>query len=194
MLLSYPLHPPKAPAQMRTAHFPALRTNALFVHGVKDGFGSIEEMATADWDRILRTNLYGPFLLSKAALPLMRSQGGGHIINVVSTAAKRAWANASAYHASKWGLLGFSHALHVEARIAQLDLNSGKLVWSKEIFNIFEMDPEEFGAAGLDSAITGKCRCKRLRMHAKSPWRNATRARLPKYFLRANEMKRKRTS
>ena len=37
-------------------------------------------------------------------------------MNVTSTAAKRAWANASAYHASKWGLLGFSHALHVEGR------------------------------------------------------------------------------
>jgi short-subunit dehydrogenase len=34
----------------------------------------------------------------------------------VSTAAKRAWPNASAYHATKWGLLGFSHALHTEAR------------------------------------------------------------------------------
>jgi short-subunit dehydrogenase len=38
------------------------------------------------------------------------------ILNIVSTAAKRAWPNASAYHASKWGLLGFSHALHSEAR------------------------------------------------------------------------------
>ena len=41
---------------------------------------------------------------------------GGSIINITSTAAKRTWANASAYHASKWGLLGLSHALHVEAR------------------------------------------------------------------------------
>ena len=47
LLLSYPLHPPKSPAQMRTAHFPALRTNALFVSGMKDGFGSIEEMTAA---------------------------------------------------------------------------------------------------------------------------------------------------
>ena len=37
-------------------------------------------------------------------------------MNIVSTAAKRAWANAAAYHASKWGLLGLSHALHVEGR------------------------------------------------------------------------------
>jgi len=46
----------------------------------------------------------------------MKQRESGHIVNIASTAAKRAWANASAYHASKWGLLGFSHALHVEAR------------------------------------------------------------------------------
>jgi short-subunit dehydrogenase len=46
----------------------------------------------------------------------MKAQRSGHIVNITSTAAKRCWANASAYHASKWGLLGFSHALHVEAR------------------------------------------------------------------------------
>mgnify|MGYP000928613360 CR=1 FL=1 len=57
---------------------------------------SIEELAVADWDRIVRTNLTGPFMLSKFALPLMRGQGGGQIVNVVSTAAKRAWANAAA--------------------------------------------------------------------------------------------------
>jgi NAD(P)-dependent dehydrogenase (short-subunit alcohol dehydrogenase family) len=76
----------------------------------------IEELSAADWDRILAVNLRGPFVMSKAALPVMKRRGRGHIVNIVSTAAKRAWANASAYHASKWGLLGFSHALHVEAR------------------------------------------------------------------------------
>ncbi|HXG37086.1 MAG TPA: SDR family oxidoreductase [Dehalococcoidia bacterium] len=76
----------------------------------------VEELEVADWDRIIAVNLRGPFLLSKAVLPVMKRQGEGHIVNIVSTAAKRAWANASAYHASKWGLLGFSHALHVEAR------------------------------------------------------------------------------
>jgi NAD(P)-dependent dehydrogenase (short-subunit alcohol dehydrogenase family) len=77
---------------------------------------SIEELSVADWDCVIRTNLRGPFLLSRQALPVMKRQGGGHIVNIVSTAAKRAWANAAAYHASKWGFLGFSHALHVEAR------------------------------------------------------------------------------
>lgn len=77
---------------------------------------SIEEMGIGDWDRVLAVNLRAPFVLAKYAFSIMKEQGNGHIVNIISTAAKRAWANASAYHASKWGLLGFSHALHVESR------------------------------------------------------------------------------
>lgn len=77
---------------------------------------SVDELTVEDWDCILAVNLRAPFILSKLAMPMMRENGGGNIINIISTAAKRAWANASAYHASKWGLLGFSHALHVEGR------------------------------------------------------------------------------
>src|SRR5579863_1816031 len=47
LLLSYPLHPPRKPEQLRTRHFSQLRTPALFVHGTRDPFGSIEEMREA---------------------------------------------------------------------------------------------------------------------------------------------------
>lgn len=47
LLLSYPLHPPGKPTQLRTVHFPELRTPALFVSGTKDTFGTIEELETA---------------------------------------------------------------------------------------------------------------------------------------------------
>jgi hypothetical protein len=47
LLLSYPLHPPKQPQQMRTKHFPELKTPALFVSGTHDGFGSIAELESA---------------------------------------------------------------------------------------------------------------------------------------------------
>jgi NAD(P)-dependent dehydrogenase (short-subunit alcohol dehydrogenase family) len=77
---------------------------------------SIDELSLEQWDRVIHTNLYGPFLLSKYAAQHMKRNGGGHIINIASTAAKRAWPNASAYHASKWGVLGLSHALHAELR------------------------------------------------------------------------------
>ncbi|MEJ0070267.1 MAG: alpha/beta family hydrolase [Pseudomonadota bacterium] len=47
LLLSYPLHPPHKPAQLRTAHFPRLRMPAVFVHGTKDPFGTIEALEAA---------------------------------------------------------------------------------------------------------------------------------------------------
>lgn len=47
LLLSYPLHPPGKPEQLRTAHFPNLRTPALFVHGDGDRFGTVAEMESA---------------------------------------------------------------------------------------------------------------------------------------------------
>jgi NAD(P)-dependent dehydrogenase (short-subunit alcohol dehydrogenase family) len=77
---------------------------------------AFDEMSVDEWDKIMAVNLRGPFVLSKTVFPYMRDRRKGHIVNIVSTASKRAWPNACAYHASKWGLLGFSHALHTEAR------------------------------------------------------------------------------
>jgi hypothetical protein len=47
LLLSYPLHPPRRPEELRTTHFPSLQTPAFFVHGACDGFGTLDEMADA---------------------------------------------------------------------------------------------------------------------------------------------------
>ena len=77
---------------------------------------SVEDLTVEQWDQILDVNLRGAFVVAKAVWPVMRAHGGGHIINIGSTAGLRAWANASAYHASKWGLIGFSRALGVEGR------------------------------------------------------------------------------
>lgn len=76
----------------------------------------INELSIDDWQRVINTNLHGPFLLTKFAAEHMKKAGKGNIVNIASTAAKRCWANASAYHASKWGVLGFSHAMHAELR------------------------------------------------------------------------------
>jgi uncharacterized protein len=74
LLLAYPLHPPKNPTQLRTAHFPTLHTPVLFVHGTRDGFATIDEM-TAARQRI------------PARTELMRVEGAGHEL---LTAANRA--------------------------------------------------------------------------------------------------------
>ena len=64
-LLSYPLHPPRKPEQLRTAHFPKLQTPAVFVHGTRDPFGSIDELKRA-------------LALIPAATQLLEIEGAGH--------------------------------------------------------------------------------------------------------------------
>jgi len=65
LLLSYPLHPPRKPAELRTAHFPQLKTPSLFVHGGRDPFGSHGEMKTA-------------LALIPAQTMLLEIEGAGH--------------------------------------------------------------------------------------------------------------------
>jgi uncharacterized protein len=65
LLLSYPLHPPRKPEQLRIQHLPNLRTPSLFVHGTRDPFGSVEEMTKA-------------LQLVPAKTELMKVEGAGH--------------------------------------------------------------------------------------------------------------------
>jgi len=65
LLLSYPLHPPRKPAELRTAHFPQLKTPSLFVHGGRDPFGSHNEMKVA-------------LTLIPAQTLLLEIEGAGH--------------------------------------------------------------------------------------------------------------------
>lgn len=81
-----------------------------------DVVAPVHELTVEQWDRVIGVNLRGPFLIAKAVLPHMQRRRGGDIVNVASTAAVRAWGNAGAYHASKWGLVGFSRGLGVEGR------------------------------------------------------------------------------
>ncbi|MCU1458531.1 MAG: short-chain dehydrogenase [Actinomycetia bacterium] len=77
-------------------------------------FGMIEELTEAEVRAQLETNLFGALWVTQAALPIMRKQGSGHIIQVSSIGGISAFVNVGAYHASKWGLEGFSQALAQE--------------------------------------------------------------------------------
>lgn len=108
-----------------TEHFGGL--DVLVNNAGTDVTTDLESLSIEDWDRVLATNLRGPFLLSKAALQALRAGDGGrggHIVNIASTASRRAWANASAYHASKWGLVGLSQALYAELRSQGIRVSS----------------------------------------------------------------------
>jgi len=78
--------------------------------------GSAEELDPADFRRTLDVNLVGPFLCARAAIPGMRARGHGRIVNVASISATLGTANASAYNASKWGLVGLTKCLAEELR------------------------------------------------------------------------------
>jgi uncharacterized protein len=65
LLLSYPLHPPRKPEQLRVQHLPNLRTPSLFVHGTRDPFGTVEEITKA-------------LQLIPARTELMKVEGAGH--------------------------------------------------------------------------------------------------------------------
>jgi uncharacterized protein len=75
LLLSYPLHPPRKPAQLRTQHFFNLRTPALFVEGTRDPFGSIEEVEQA-------------LKLIPAKTKLLTVEGAGHDLGFKGKAKK----------------------------------------------------------------------------------------------------------
>jgi predicted alpha/beta-hydrolase family hydrolase len=72
LLLSYPLHPPRKPAQMRTAHFPQLSTPAVFAHGSRDPFGTVEEMRAA-------------LALIRSPTSLLEIEGAGHDLKRAGT-------------------------------------------------------------------------------------------------------------
>lgn len=67
-----------------------------------------------DWDKVIDTNLTGPFLMTRACLPGMIARGWGRIVNIASTAARTAVADHPAYCASKAGLLGLTRAVALE--------------------------------------------------------------------------------
>lgn len=72
LLLSYPLHPPERPAELRTKHFPALQTPAFFVSGARDGFGTIAELEAAISQIPARTEL---LTITNAGHELMPRRG-----------------------------------------------------------------------------------------------------------------------
>ena len=74
-------------------------------------FGFLEEASEAEARAQIETNLFGAMWVTQAALPFLREQGSGHIIQVSSIGGITAFPGIGLYHASKWGLEGFSQAL-----------------------------------------------------------------------------------
>ncbi|HEV2828867.1 MAG TPA: SDR family NAD(P)-dependent oxidoreductase, partial [Pyrinomonadaceae bacterium] len=79
-------------------------------------FTPVAEMSPEDFRAVLETNLFGVFYCCHEVIPLMKSRGGGYIINISSLAGANPHPRMAAYNASKFGLNGFSEALMQEVR------------------------------------------------------------------------------
>lgn len=78
-------------------------------------WGRLQDTSLETWRNVIDTNLTGPFLVTKAMLPLLRKrQGRRHVVNIVSVAGKSAYAGGGTYSASKFGLRGWTESIAAE--------------------------------------------------------------------------------
>ena len=101
-------------AAVQAAHDHFGRLDVVVNNAGYGQFGFIEELSEAEARDQIETNVFGALWVTQAALPYLRAQGGGHLIQVSSIGGISAFAGLGAYHASKWALEGFSQSLAAE--------------------------------------------------------------------------------
>jgi NAD(P)-dependent dehydrogenase (short-subunit alcohol dehydrogenase family) len=101
-------------AAIREAHNRFGRLDVVVNNAGYGLFGAIEEISEAEARAQMETNLFGALWVTQAALPIMRAQGSGHILQVSSIGGVNAFPTVGLYHASKWALEGFSQSLAAE--------------------------------------------------------------------------------
>src|SRR5580692_6590327 len=101
-------------AAVKRAHEHFGRLDVVVNNAGYGHFGMVEEVSEAEIRAQLETNVLGALWVTQAALPYMREQGSGHILQVSSIGGVSAFRNTGAYHASKWALEGFSQSLAQE--------------------------------------------------------------------------------
>jgi len=102
-------------------------------------FGPTESYTAEQWSELYDTNVKGTFLFSKAALPPMKAQGEGHIINIASDVAKRVFDGGALYCSSKFAQDAFSAALRKEVRRHGIKVS---VVYSGLVDTMFHTDPQ----------------------------------------------------
>jgi NAD(P)-dependent dehydrogenase (short-subunit alcohol dehydrogenase family) len=101
-------------AAVRQAHERFGRLDVVVNNAGYGHFGMVEEITEAEARAQLETNLFGALWVTQAALPFLRAQGGGHILQVSSIGGITAFPLVGIYHASKWALEGISQSLAQE--------------------------------------------------------------------------------
>jgi NAD(P)-dependent dehydrogenase (short-subunit alcohol dehydrogenase family) len=107
--------------------------------------GRCHETPVAEWDRVIATNLSGPFLMTRAVLPVMIEQGAGHVINLVSIAGMVATRGRCAYTASKGGALMFTKSIAADYAADGIRCNAVCPGWVHTPMTAWRLDDPELG-------------------------------------------------
>lgn len=116
---------------------------------------SLAKLTETDWDDVMDANLRGAWICCRAALPLMRSRGGGHIVNIGSYTALHGAAGQAAYGAAKAALLGLTQSLAAELGPDQIRVNAVLPGWMRTPFN-------HDLAEGVHEAVLGQHHLRRF--------------------------------
>jgi NAD(P)-dependent dehydrogenase (short-subunit alcohol dehydrogenase family) len=165
---------PAVDTAVRRAHEHFGRLDVVVNNAGYGLFGTIEEVTEEQARAQIETNLFGALWVTKAALPYLREQGAGHIVQVSSIAGVHAVPTLGLYHASKWGLEGFSQSLAAEVsdfgiKVTLVEPTAYTTDWSgpssvqaeriPAYDAVRERQAQAFGAAratGGDPAATGR--------------------------------------
>src|SRR5438105_12524942 len=83
--------------------------------GIAGPTAKVEDIRPEDWERCIAIDLNGMFYCTRKAMPLIKRAGGGSIVNLSSAAGRHGFPQRSPYAAAKWGVVGFTNSLAVEA-------------------------------------------------------------------------------
>ncbi|HET7671181.1 MAG TPA: SDR family oxidoreductase [Burkholderiales bacterium] len=92
--------------------------------GIAGPTAKVEDIDPADWDRCIAVDLSGMFYCTRKAMPLIKAAGGGSIVNLSSAAGRHGFPQRSPYSAAKWGVVGFTKSLAVEAGPDKVRVNA----------------------------------------------------------------------
>jgi NAD(P)-dependent dehydrogenase (short-subunit alcohol dehydrogenase family) len=92
--------------------------------GIAGPTAKVEDVEPADWDRCIAVDLSGMFYCTRRAMPHIKGAGGGSIVNLSSAAGRHGFPQRSPYSAAKWGVVGFTKSLAVEAGPDKVRVNA----------------------------------------------------------------------
>ena len=92
--------------------------------GIAGPTGKVEDIRVEDWDRCIAIDLSGMFYCTRKAMPMIKAAGGGSIVNLSSAAGRHGFPQRSPYCAAKWGVVGFTKSLAVEAGPCKVRVNA----------------------------------------------------------------------